>query len=162
MIKFDEKNCKILNLLQEDCRISLTEIAKKVNLSVDSVKKRIVKLKREGIFYPKIQLRPRHFGFPYIVDIKIKLHNYNDKKIKDFVDYLNNHPRVAELLSISGEWDYTVVIIAKDHEDLGVIGDKIRNKFGDLINDWSESLTKVVYKFEKYDMLKLMGQKKDN
>ena len=42
MVKLDEKNCLILNLLQENCRISLTELAKRVDLSIDSVKKRKV------------------------------------------------------------------------------------------------------------------------
>ena len=155
MKKLDEKNCLILNLLQEDCRMSLTEIAKRVGLSVDSTKKRIDKMLKEGIFYPKIQLRPRHFGFPYIVDVKIKLRNYTDQKIKEFVKYMNNHPRIAELFSISGEWDFTLVIIAKDHEDLAMISDEIRKKFGEIISDWTASLTTIAYKFEKYDMLNL-------
>ena len=44
MGQIDEKDCKILNLLQEDCRMSLTNIAKEIGLSVDSTKKRINKL----------------------------------------------------------------------------------------------------------------------
>jgi len=113
MVKLDEKNCIILDLLQDDCRMSLTEISKKVGLSVDSVKKRVEKLRAEGIFFSKIQLRPRHFGFPYIVEAKVKTHNYDTTKIKAFIDYLVDHPRVAELLAISGEWNYTIVLLAK-------------------------------------------------
>ena len=156
----DEKNCQILNILQEDCRISLTELAKKVGLSVDSVKKRVAKLKENGIFYPKIQIRPRQIGYPIIVDVKIKLRDYDDKKINEFLDYAVSHPRIPEVFSISGEWDFTLVIIAKDHEDLGEITDEIRKRFGGIISDWSESLTKIAYKFEKYDLLKLEGHKK--
>lgn len=159
MMKLDGKNCLILNLLQEDCRMFLTKISKQVGLSVDSVKKRIKKMIKEDIFYPKIQLRPRNFGFNDIVEIKIKLHNYNNQDIKKFVEYLKKNPRVAEIFSVSGEWDFSIVIISKDALDLGRITESIRNKFHKIIYDWSESVTTCVHKFENYDMIELMGHK---
>ncbi|MBN2421617.1 Lrp/AsnC family transcriptional regulator [Candidatus Woesearchaeota archaeon] len=155
MVDLDKKNCLILNLLQEDCRMSLTDIAKKVGLSVDSVKKRIEKMRKEKIFNPKIQLRPRILGYPYIVDIKVKLHNYDHKKVQSFIEFVVKHPRIAEVFSISGEYDFTLVIIAKNHEDLARVSDEIKKKNSNLISEWSESLTTVAYKFETYDLLKL-------
>ena len=155
MDQLDEKNCMILNILQKNCRASLTEIAETVNLSVDSVKKRIHKMLADGIFVPKIQLRPRVFGFKNIVDIKVKVHNYEEKDLKEFIEFLKNHPAVAELIALSGEWDFTLVILAKDHQDLGTVTDEIRNKFGRIILEWSESLTTRAHKFETYDMLAL-------
>ncbi|MFC1754032.1 Lrp/AsnC family transcriptional regulator [Thermoproteota archaeon] len=152
----DEKNCQILNLLQQDCRMSLTKISKEVGLSIDSVKKRIKKMIKDDIFYPKIQLRPRNFGFKNIVDIKIKLHDYTDGDINEFVEFLVKHSRVAEIFTVSGEWDFTLVIIAKDAEDLGSVSESIRNRFNRIIESWSESLTTRAYKFEDYDMKKLM------
>ncbi|MDD5086529.1 MAG: winged helix-turn-helix domain-containing protein [Candidatus Nanoarchaeia archaeon] len=156
MEKLDEKDCIILNLLQENCRMSLSDISRKVNLSVDSVKNRIDNMIKHHIFFPKIQLRPRNFGFYDIVDIKIKLHNYTKKEIDDFVGFLENHQRVAEMFSVSGDWDFSIVIIAKDSQDLGKITKEIRNRFNRIISDWNESLTTEAYKFERYDMLKLM------
>lgn len=153
----DEKSCLILNLLQGNCRMSLTEISKKVGLSIDSVKKRIDKMISESIFYPKIQLRPRHFGFQNMVDIKIKLRNYNDKDIKNFIQYLEQNPFVTEIFSFSGDWDFSIVVMARNAEELDMLTDEIRKKFKGIINDWSESLTKRVYKFERYDMLKIMN-----
>lgn len=164
-MKLDKKNCQILNFLEEDCRMTYTHIAKKVGLSVDSVRKRIKKLKHEKIFFPKIQLRPRHFGFPNIVIINIKLQNYNSTTLNEFIAYLREHPLVTEIYSISGEWDFQITMLVEDNyfnkppsnAGLPLTSDQIRNKYGNLIKDWSESLTKVVYKFENYDMVKLMG-----
>jgi len=156
MKELDEKDCVILNLLQENCRMSLTDISKKVGLSIDSVKKRIKRMIRDDIFFPKIQLRPRNFGFKNIVDIKIKLHNYTEKDIKEFIQYLKENPRVAEIFSISGDWNFSIVVIAKDAIDLGRITGEIRNKFSKIIDSWYESLTTNVYRFENYDLLKLM------
>lgn len=159
-MELDEINCKILNLLQKDCRISLTDVSKVVKLSVDSVKKRINKMIKEDIFFPKIQLRPRNFGFTNVVDVKIKLHNYTQKDIDQFVEYLKNNPFVAEVFSVSGEWDFSIVIIAKNPRDLGILNNEVRNRFSRIIKDWSESLTTCAFKFENYDMLKVMGYAK--
>lgn len=154
----DDKNCMILNLLQKDCRMPLTAIAEKIDLSVDAVKKRINKMVQQNIFFPRIQLRPRNFGFKHIVDVKIKLHNATEQSQKEFILYLTNHPRVAELFTIAGEWDISLVFISKDNMDLSSVKNEIRNKFGHIINDWSESITLQSHKFEEYDMLKLMKE----
>ncbi|MBT4540737.1 AsnC family transcriptional regulator [Candidatus Woesearchaeota archaeon] len=154
--KLDDKNCAILRLLQENCRMSLTEISRNVGLSVDSVKKRINKMINENVFFPKIQLRPRNFGYNNVVDIKIKIQNYNEEEINEFITYLKEHPRVVELFSIAGDWNFSIVIIAKDALEQGRLTEEIRNRFSKIIAGWSESLTTKAYKFEEYDMTKLM------
>lgn len=159
MVKLDEKDCIILNTLQKNCRITLTDIAKKVKLSIDSVKKRIKKMENI-VYYPKIQIRPRSLGFNNIVDVKIKLHNYTEKEILEFIDFLEKDPHVVELMSLSGGWDLTAVIISKDAIHQGRICAAIRNKFNKIIDEWSESLTTYVYKFEDYDLTKLINTDK--
>jgi Lrp/AsnC family transcriptional regulator len=158
--KLDKKNQIILNLLQTDCRMSLTEISKNVELSVDSVKKRINKMKNNNIFFPKIQLRPRNFGFSNVVDIKIKVKNYNENEINEFILYLKNHIRVVEFFSIAGDWNFSIVILAKDALEQGRLTEEIRSKFSKIISGWSESLTTKAHKFEEYDMTKLMENHK--
>lgn len=159
MNQLDEIDCEILNILQINCRVSLTEIAKHIGLSIDSIKKRIEKMLENKIFWPKIQIRPRNFGFKNIVEVKIKLKYSSKEDIGEFIQYLREHPRISEIFSISGKWDFSIVIIAKDAIDLGQISSEIRFKFGNIIVSWTESLTTNSYKFEYYDMCKLMGHK---
>jgi Lrp/AsnC family transcriptional regulator, leucine-responsive regulatory protein len=157
MKKIDKKDCIILNMLQENCRASLTEIAKKVELSVDSVKKRIDKLTELDYFDPCIQIKPRRFGFNNIVDIKVKLSSHSKKDTDRFLKYLISHPRIAEVFTVSGEWDFSIVVLSKDAHDLGHFNDELHKKFGTIIREQSESTTLIAYKFEKYDMIKLLG-----
>jgi len=157
MKKLDSIDCEILNLLQTNCRISLTKIAKHVNLSIDSVKKRIKRMQDDQIFWPKIQIRPRNIGFNNIVEVKIILEYTSKIDLEQFIEFLRKHPRVAEIFSISGKWDFSIVIIAKDALDLGNITNEIRFKFSNLIQSWTESLTTNSYKFEYYDMRQLLG-----
>jgi len=77
--------------------------------------------------------------------------------VEGFTSYLRAHPRVAEIFSVSGEWDFSIVIIAKDPIDMGKITSEIRFKFGKMISSWTETLTTNSFKFEYYDMPKLMG-----
>ena len=156
----DQKDCQILNILQQDCRASLTYIAKQLGLSVDSTKKRLQKLKDNNIFHSKIQIRPRSLGFPNIVDIRIKLNTQSKEEMYNFIEYLKHHPRVSEVFNISGEYNMAMVLVAKDAEDLDNTTLEIKDKFGNIISSWNESTTLQVFKFETYDMHKLMGYKK--
>ncbi len=156
MTKLDKKDCIILNMLQENCRTSLTDIAKRIHLSVDSTKKRIKKMEND-IFYPRVQIRPRSLGFNNIVDVKIKFGNHSKKEIENLIKYLLTNSKVAELFSVSGEWDLSVVFISRNLEDQEKITSEIKNKFGNIINSWNESITLKAYKFEKYDMKKLLN-----
>ncbi len=157
MKDLDKKDCIILNILQNNCRTSLTKIAQEVSLSIDSVKKRIKKMEENKIFHPRIQIRPRNFGFVNIVDVKIKLYNHSKKIQKELIGYLLKNPRIPEVFSVSGEWDLSIVIISKDANDLDDIISDIKGRFGDIINSWNESMTLKAYKFETYDMKKLLG-----
>jgi len=58
----DEKDRKILMLLQDNGRESLTNIAKKVGLSIDSVNNRMQALRAKKLFEPGIFIDPRILG----------------------------------------------------------------------------------------------------
>ncbi|MFQ5621541.1 MAG: Lrp/AsnC family transcriptional regulator, partial [Candidatus Nanoarchaeia archaeon] len=75
----DEKDKKILMLLQNDGRMSLTNIAKKVNLSIDSVNNRMKAMREKRVFHVGAHVNPRACGFPLIADIKIKLDNITEE-----------------------------------------------------------------------------------
>ena len=146
----DEKDEKILMILQENGREQLNTISKKVNLSIDSVHKRIKEMLRKEVFKSTVLIDPRVIGYPLIADIKIKLKNVNELQREKFILYLKNHKRVIELLSIMGDFDFTCVIIAKDSNELEKLSVEIREKFKDLIDEWRGMLILKTYKFEEY------------
>ena len=59
-----------------------------------------------------------------------------------FIAYLKNHPHIVEILSLSGAYDLTVVLISRDAIELGKITSDIRNKFGKLISAWDASINR--------------------
>ncbi|MBD3259122.1 AsnC family transcriptional regulator [Candidatus Woesearchaeota archaeon] len=149
----DKKDREILMILQDNSRESLTNIARKVGLSIDSVKKRIKEMQRKGIFdFSMLNINPRAIGFPLIADVKIKLHNITEKEKTYFISHLKSHPRVIDLLSIMGDYDLTCVLIAKDTNELENMSTDIRQKFSNMIADWRGMLILKTHKFEYYNL----------
>jgi DNA-binding Lrp family transcriptional regulator len=153
--KLDAKDRKILMILQENARTSLSSMSKRIGLSVDAIHQRIKKMVANNIFNTQIQLIPHNFGYPIITDVKIKLKDASEKDTKAFITYLKAHSRVIDLMQIMGDWDFTCVLIAKDANDLADVTNEIRYKFNKFIADWKSVMILKHHKFEEYDMNKL-------
>lgn len=148
----DKKDREILMILQDDGRESLTSIAKKVGLSIDSVNNRIKEMQNKGIFYFGIFVNPRIVGYPFVVEVRIKLRNITDKDKNSFINHLRQNPRVIDLFSTIGDTDITCVLVAKDANELDKISTEIRNTYANIIADWKGLLVLKTHKLERYDL----------
>lgn len=148
----DEKDKKILMVLQQNGREQLKSISKKAGLSIDTTHKRIKEMMRKGVFRSTILIDPRVIGYPLVADIKIKLKNVSQEKREKFITYLQNHKRCIELLSLMGDFDFTCVLVAKDSNELETLSTEIRENYKDLIDEWKGNLVLKTYKFEEYDL----------
>lgn len=147
----DKKDEKLLELLQINSREQLKTLSQKIGLSIDSTKKRIEKLKREGIITQfSIFIDPQALGYELIVNVQIKLHNFNQDDLNRMIAYLKTHSQVIELISISGDYDLTCVIIAKNTKDLDDTSREIRERFKQFIADWKSVINLKIHKFEEY------------
>jgi DNA-binding Lrp family transcriptional regulator len=155
-MNLDKKDCLILNILQENSRTSLSAIAKKINLSIDSTKKRINKMLKNEIFYPRIQLRMPNLGYKYTAEVRIKLHSYTNKEYNSFIEFLKKNVYVSEIFIIASDWDLSIVIVAKDKFHFLKITNEIRTLNSKIIKDWAETITNRVIKFETYDAIQLI------
>ncbi len=148
----DDLDRQILNILQDDGRVSLTNISKKVLISIDSVNNRIQDMQRKGIFSFGIYVEPDRIGYPLIAEVKVKLQNISVGEKAKFIGYLKAFPQVIELFSILGDFDLTCVMIAKDTREMESLATQIRQKHAHIIADWVSVLVLENHKFESYDM----------
>lgn len=151
-MELDEKDKKILILLMGNGREKLTNIAKKVGLSIDATNNRIKKMVENGVFNFGIYINPSKIGYNLTANAWIKLHNLNEEEYNKFVNYLVNHPRVTTLLSITGDYDLNAVLMVKDNTELEEVSRSIRSKFSNIIADWKLIFVVKVHKFEWYDL----------
>lgn len=151
MYELDEKDKLLLELLQKNGRESLTIIARKLNLSIDSTHKRIKKLQNAGIIDNfGVFINPRPLGYDLIANVQIKLTNISEEQLNKFISFLKNHKNVITLVSIIGDYDITCVIIAKDANELEQISRYIRQKYSALIADWRSVINLKIHKLEEY------------
>ena len=109
MRKLDRIDQQILDILQRDGRIAISELASRVNLSTTPCSERVKRLERDGIimgYYAR--LNPQLVDRNLLVFLEIKLSAKSgdvfDQVARDLVEI----PEVLECHLISGEFDYLV------------------------------------------------------
>ena len=109
MRKLDRTDHQILDILQKDGRIAISELAARVNLSTTPCSERVKGLERDGIimgYYAR--LNPELVDRNLLVFLEIKLSAKSgdvfDQVARDLVEI----PEVLECHLISGEFDYLV------------------------------------------------------
>ncbi len=149
--KIDGKDRAIVNYLNRNSRATLKEIGKEVGLSIDAVKDRIGKLKAGGVIDKfTILINPSKLGFPVASHVYIRLHNITETRYKELIDYLKFHDRIPILISMMGDFDLYMLMIAENNAGMSKMMMDIRQKFSELIAEWKEVTTAQVYKLEEY------------
>lgn len=125
----DTTDIKILSCLQENCRLTMKEIASTIHLSVTPTFERLKRLEREGYirkYMAVLDAEKLNCGFVAFCYIKMKQHSYeNSLRIMEAVQQINE---IAECYNISGEYDFLLKIYAKDMKSyqqfiLRILGD---------------------------------------
>jgi len=125
----DNVDKKILELLQKDGRIPLTQIAKKLRRARTTINDRVARLEREGyIIGYRAVVDPTKIGFNYsaIVMIKVKrgvgVAKYNQieiaKKIIEDCRKKKNMPFVEEAYIVTGVYDIALKIWIRSWDHL--------------------------------------------
>ena len=151
MQELDTKDRQLLGLLQKNSREQLKILAKQIGLSIDSTKKRIEKLKKNGIIAKfGAFIDPKAVGYDLVANVQIKLHNISEEELTKFISYLRAHKAVTTLITTLGDFDITCVLIAKNTQEMDFLFREIRHKFKNIIADWKSVINLQVYKFEEY------------
>lgn len=109
MRKLDRIDCMILDILQRDGRIAISELAHKVNLSTTPCSERVKRLEREGVIMGyHARLNPALVDRNLLVFLEIKLSAKSGDVFDQVAKNLVEIPEVLECHLISGEFDYLV------------------------------------------------------
>lgn len=114
-MKLDNKDHKILNLLQQDSKMTNKEISLKLNLSVTAVYERIKRLEREGVISGYVAMvEPEKVEKGFVVFCQIKLIQHTKSYLTSFEAEVKSLPEVLECFHVSGEYDYILKVLVKD------------------------------------------------
>ena len=123
----DQKDRDILNLLMDNARISNTEIAKVLNVSEGTVRKRIKKMMDDGII-KRFTVETSDDTIDALVLVKI-----DNKRYKDALQKIKS--RFREVYDFSGKIDVAIRIRTDSTDNLNRIVDQIRELDGVLDTD---------------------------
>ena len=115
MIRLDEVDLKLLELLQQNGKITTKEIAQRVHLSPTPVYERIKRLEKDGIIEKYVALvNAEKVGMGLIVFCDITLKEHTKEIGNQFVKEIMSLQYVSECYNISGDYDFRLKVMVRD------------------------------------------------
>ena len=111
----DDKDLRILALLQEDASITVAEISARVHLSQTPCWRRIQKLEESGVIERRVAiLDPNAVGFPLTVFVEVQAFDHSSEWLDRFERVVFEMPEVMEIHRMAGEIDFLLRVAARD------------------------------------------------
>lgn len=125
----DNIDVKILRLLQGNARITASEIAGEVSLSVPAVSERLKKLETSGIIkqYTAI-IDPERLDKNLMAIMFITLER--PKYLENFVEFVKGMNEILECHYLAGDFDYALKIITENTASLQELINQIKSVQG--------------------------------
>ena len=114
-VKLDLKDKKILTLLDEDARLSNSQIAKRVQLSKPAIEYRLRRFEQNKVifsYYTVIDFT--RLGYSQY-KIYFKFQNITLEDEKNINNYWKNNKNSVWVAQIRGRWDLAISILAKSN-----------------------------------------------
>ncbi|NHC03190.1 winged helix-turn-helix transcriptional regulator [Acinetobacter sp. 187] len=125
-LTLDRIDIKILDLLQNDGRISNIKLAEAVNLSATAALARVQKLTQEGyILGFEAKLNPELLNANFVVFVEVLLDKTTPNALDDFSDAVTDYPEIVACHMISGGFDFLIKIRCQNMDDYRRISGQI-------------------------------------
>lgn len=109
MREFDRIDRRILDLLQRNGRLSMTELAEQVGLSASPCTDRVRRLEREGVITGyHARVHPGAVGRGMLVFVELKMTTKSDEVFEEVKRQVSCVPEVLDCHLVSGDFDYLV------------------------------------------------------
>jgi len=117
MLKIDNIDVQILDILQKDCSLSNKEIAAQLNMSLTPIYERIKRLKKQEIITKYVALVNRKkTRNKLLVLVGVSLKQHTKPAVIDFMEHTNNMEEILECFHVSGGYDFFLKVIIENME----------------------------------------------
>jgi Lrp/AsnC family leucine-responsive transcriptional regulator len=115
VVKLDSTDRAILAALQENARISVVDLARRVNLSPTPCTLRIRRMEQEGIIKGyHAHLAPQALGHALMVFVTVSLKSTDEKTLRAFNAAVKPVKQILECHMVGGGFDYLLKIRVRD------------------------------------------------
>jgi len=106
---------KILQLLQSDCSLAVSDIARQVGLSTSPCWRRIAQLEEQGIIRKRVAvLDHARLGMEVVAFVTVRLSQHGRENLEQFEAEIRRFPEVLECYTVTGDTDYMLKIVTRD------------------------------------------------
>jgi DNA-binding Lrp family transcriptional regulator len=114
-MRFDEIDMRILELLQEDGRMTNVELAERVGLTAPPCLRRVRALEQQGAIKSyHAALDAEALGYGLTVFAMVSLRSQAESDLRAFEELVAGIPEVRECHMLNGEIDFILKIVATD------------------------------------------------
>lgn len=147
MTDLDALDVRILNILQENARITTLELAEQVGLSPTPCARRVKRLEDDGLIQRYVTLLDeKKAGLDLSVFISVRLRNQTAETIDKFERSVRSMSEITECYLISGAHDYLLHLRVAD---VDALRDFLRNRLV-TIEGMGEAQSSIVLDKVKY------------
>ena len=115
MADLDEFDVKLLNLVQENSRLTSDALAEAVGLSATACQRRLRRLREDGVIEREIAvLDPVRVGGRLTVLVEVVLQRGSPKILDDFKRRMRALPEVQQCFYVTGDSDFVLVVVVDD------------------------------------------------
>lgn len=159
----DEKDAAILELLQENARLVIKEISKRIGSPITTTHARLKRLEREGVIkaYRAI-LDPKKLGYDTLAYVFISFSRDRGLDQRKVAQEIAKIPEVQEVHIITGEWDILAKVRVGSVDELGdLVVNKLRNIEGvektytSVVLEVVKETTKLPIRIDKANLARL-------
>ncbi|QCR36890.1 Lrp/AsnC family transcriptional regulator [Nissabacter sp. SGAir0207] len=130
----DKIDRTLLRLLQQDCTLSLHEMAEAVNLTSTPCWKRLKRLEEQGYIRSRVALLDcDKIGLGLTAFMLIKTQQHNREWYQHFVSQTEQMPEVLAFYRMAGEYDYLLQVQVADMKSYDTFYKKLVNSVPGLI-----------------------------
>jgi Lrp/AsnC family transcriptional regulator, leucine-responsive regulatory protein len=116
-IELDRTDCRILELLQANGRLSNVELAEKVALSPSPCLRRLKRLETAGVIRRYVALvEPAKVGLGLLAFVRVSLEKRGRGAMDAFKRAVQEWPEVMDCYVMTGDVDYLLKILVEDLE----------------------------------------------
>ncbi|MGD9868576.1 MAG: Lrp/AsnC family transcriptional regulator [Hyphomicrobiales bacterium] len=114
-IKLDDIDRRLLTALQENGRLTATELAERIGLTTSPCLRRLRILEQAGIIRSYAALLDQEkVGLPVSVFVSVKLERQREEALDTFEQAMRRCPEVVECYLMTGTRDYLLRVVAED------------------------------------------------
>jgi len=135
MKALEEKDMRILRLLQEDGRMTNASLAERLAMSEASCWRRLKRLLDEGVIKGfQAMLNRKALGFGVLSFVQIGCSQHSEETTEIFENIIKSSPNVLSCHNTTGDDDYLLQVVAKDLDDYSGFIDGVLRKIPGVVS----------------------------